>query len=234
MINNDGFIYIDMKKTNPFGRSHARLSLLQIRKEIRQTITKDLYTDVDIENCHVVIPQQLCKKNKVQTPKLDDYINNREMYLEKLMTEYCGNFLLEGNEPDYYKELVAETRSIAKHITEENPDIKTMVEEINDDVNATHQYIKNLNGKVLSHYLQEIEHVILDEVFKYCTDKRNAKHQYIVENNCSLQADGIMIPKANFKHSLLSELSKHIKKKCWFYFEIYRKRNETTLLRYRG
>ena len=24
MINSDGFIYIDMKKTNPFGRSHAR------------------------------------------------------------------------------------------------------------------------------------------------------------------------------------------------------------------
>jgi len=140
------------------------------------------------------------QKNKVQTPKLDDYINNREMYLEKLMNEYkvnrddakrvflvamyCGNFLLEGNEPSYYKELVAETRSIAKHITEENPEIKNMVEEMNEDVNATHQYIMNINGKVLSHYLQEFEHVILDEVFKYCTNKK-----FIVENNCSLQAD---------------------------------------------
>ena len=91
----------------------------------------------------------------------------------------------------YAKELVAETRSIAKHITEENPDIKLMVEGMNEDVNATHQYIMNLNGKVLSHYLQEFEHIILDEVFKYCTNKK-----YIVENNCSLQADGIMIPKA--------------------------------------
>jgi len=45
MIGPDGFTYIDMKKTNMFGRSHARLSLLQIRREIRQTITKDLYTD---------------------------------------------------------------------------------------------------------------------------------------------------------------------------------------------
>jgi len=75
MIGPDGFIRIEMKKTNPFGRSHARLSLLQIRREIRQTITKDLYTDVDTENAHVVILQQICKKNKVQTPKLDDYIN---------------------------------------------------------------------------------------------------------------------------------------------------------------
>ena len=81
-----------------------------------------------------------------------------------------------------------------------------MVEKMNDE----NDFISNINGKVLSHYLQEFEHVILDEVFKYCTDKRNAKHQYIVENNCSLQADGIMIPKANFKPSLLTELSKHI------------------------
>ena len=65
MIGYDGFIYIDMQKTNRYGRSHARLSLLQIRREIRQSITKDLYTDVDIENCHVVILQQLCKKMRL-------------------------------------------------------------------------------------------------------------------------------------------------------------------------
>jgi len=64
MIGPDGFIRIEMKKNNMYGRSHARLSLLQIRREIRQTITKDLYTDVDIENCHVIILQQICKKIK--------------------------------------------------------------------------------------------------------------------------------------------------------------------------
>ena len=41
----------------------------------------------------------------------------------------------------------------------------------------------------------------------YCVSKK-----YIIDNNCSLQADGIMIPKANYKDSLLNELSKHIKK----------------------
>ena len=97
-----------------------------------------------------------------------------------LVAIYCGNFLLEGDEPDYYMELVAEIRSTAKHITEENPDIKLMVEEMNEH----DDYIKNIYGKVLSHYLQEFEHVILDEVFKYCTNKK-----FIVENNCSLQAD---------------------------------------------
>jgi hypothetical protein len=62
MIGHDGFMYIDIKQINRYGRSFARLSLLQIRREIRQSITKDLYTYVDIENCHVVILQQICKK----------------------------------------------------------------------------------------------------------------------------------------------------------------------------
>ena len=31
---NDGFIFIDMKKINRYERSHARLSLLQIKREI--------------------------------------------------------------------------------------------------------------------------------------------------------------------------------------------------------
>ena len=65
-----------------------------------------------------------------------------------LVAMYCGNFLLEGNEPDYYKDLVSETRSIAQLITSQNPDIKSMVDMMKDD----EQYISNLNRKVLSHY----------------------------------------------------------------------------------
>ena len=43
-INSDGFIYIDMHKQNDYGRSHAKTtSLLQIRREIRKSITKDIY-----------------------------------------------------------------------------------------------------------------------------------------------------------------------------------------------
>ena len=82
-----------------------------------------------------------------------------------------------------------------------------MVEDMKDEEG----YVSNLNGKCLSHYLQECEHVILNEVSMYCVSKK-----YIIDNNCSLQANGIMIPKANYKDSLLNELSKHIKKNCWF------------------
>ena len=72
-----------------------------------------------------------------------------------------------------------------------------MVEEMKDE----EEYLSNLNGKVLSHYLQEFVHVIIDEVFMYCVSKK-----HIVDNNCSLQADGIMIPKVNMKDSLYCRL----------------------------
>jgi hypothetical protein len=88
---------------------------------------------------------------------MTDYILNHDDAKKVfLVAMYCGNFLLEGNEPDYYKELVAESRSIAQLITSQNPDIKSMVEDIKEDDT---QYISNLNGKCLSHYLQEFEHV---------------------------------------------------------------------------
>ena len=161
MINNDGYIYINMKKNNQYGRSHTKISLLQIRREIRQTIAKDIYSDVDIENCHVVILQQICKKNKIKTPQLDDYINNRKEHLLKIMADYnisrdeakkvflvatyCGDFIY-GEEPEFYTELVKETRSIAKRITSENPEIKVMVKKLNEE-----DVLTNLNGKVLSH-----------------------------------------------------------------------------------
>ena len=123
-----------------------------------------------------------------------------------LVAIYCGNFILEGKEPKFYAELVNEPRSIAKIITDQNPDIKTMVETIKESTGVT-----NIYGKVLSHYLQEFEHVILNEVFTYCISKK-----IIVDNDCSLQADGIMIPNTNIKagtvESLLIGLSKQIKK----------------------
>ena len=144
---------------------------------------------------------------------MDDYVNNREAHLKTLMDEYnttrdeakrvflvaiyCGNFILDGKEPTFHAELVNETRSIAKKITDQIPDIKTMVKNIKESTG-----VKSINGKVLSHYLQEFEHVIYYlEVSKYCISKI-----IIIDNDCFLQADGIMIPKVNIKSDTMKSL----------------------------
>ena len=47
-----------------FGRVYATksLSLGSIRKEVRHTLAKDIYVDIDIENCHPMILHQVCEK----------------------------------------------------------------------------------------------------------------------------------------------------------------------------
>jgi hypothetical protein len=209
-------------KKKGMGRSNPKLGLFLIRREIRQTLVKNIYVDIDMENAHVVMLQQICAKNDIPTPMLDDYVKNREAHLKSVMevyqctrdvakrvflvAMYCGNFVIKDeDEPDFYKDLIKETRGIAKLVAAANPDIVAFVANKN---NATeYDYISNKNGKVMSHFLQEIEHQCLNEMFLYCTKKG-----YIVDNNCSLQADGIMIPAKNYDEKILKNLNKHIKK----------------------
>jgi len=49
------------------GRVYANksLSLGSIRKEVRHTLAKEKYVDIDIENCHPIILKQLCDKNDI-------------------------------------------------------------------------------------------------------------------------------------------------------------------------
>jgi hypothetical protein len=41
--------------------------------------------DIDIANAHPCILSQLCSKNNWPSPKLQDYVNNREFYLQSVM-----------------------------------------------------------------------------------------------------------------------------------------------------
>lgn len=222
MIDENNDATVKHKKKSAYGRSVPKLGLFLIRRQIRQTLVKDLYVDIDMENCHVVILQQICKMNNIKTPMLDDYVDNRETHLKMIIDKYdtcrdeakrvfliamyCGNFDIKGQkEPEFYKKLIKETRGIAVEVAKANPQIVKIVEDKNF-VNEN-EYVKNKNGKVLSLFLQEIEHQCLNEMFKYCKSKG-----YIENNNCSLQADGIMIKKNKYKSILLINLNKHIKK----------------------
>ena len=64
-------------------KNHGRLftttpSLASMPREIRNTLAKPTYIDVDFENCHQQLLSQYCKKNDVRCEVLDHYINNRE------------------------------------------------------------------------------------------------------------------------------------------------------------
>ena len=82
----DGYAYVDHSKTN-IGRSKAYkgLSLLNIRRKIRQTICNhENVVDIDIDNAHPAILVQILKKHKIQYSSLEDYVVNRQKYRDMI------------------------------------------------------------------------------------------------------------------------------------------------------
>ena len=61
-----------------------------------------------------------------------------------------------------------------------------------------------------SYYLQEYESRILETIYFYCYEKK------IIKNNVVLCADGLMIPKDNYKVELLTEFKNIVFEKLGF------------------
>jgi len=60
-------------------------SLQSISKKIRGCLSKGLYNDVDMVNCHIIILNKFCQDNKIPCPYLNSYILDREPKLKELM-----------------------------------------------------------------------------------------------------------------------------------------------------
>ena len=82
-----GKVQVDYRQNNGKGRFCAMgsMSLQSIPREIRHTIARDYYVDIDLVNAHPVILSYLCKVNYFACDNLDAYINNREPLLKELM-----------------------------------------------------------------------------------------------------------------------------------------------------
>jgi hypothetical protein len=209
-----------------YGRSNPEKSygLYNIRREIRQTVTKDYYMDIDIENAHPVILHEILKYNDIKCNHLTNYINNRKYYLEKVMNTYSikrddaktlfirilyGGSYSEWLEENKFKEFIQEISdlnhsmwSINKKIVEANSDLHKWVldKHENDEIKK-----KNYNSSVVAYLLQEKEVQILEQLYIYSVDKG-----YIKNNDVVLCADGLMIPKENYNDNILNEYEKLI------------------------
>ena len=208
---------------NLYGRSLPQYSygLHNIRRQVRHTICKDYYEDIDIINCHPEIYEQILKHNNIKCELLTNYNKNRDYYVNLVRNEYnidrdmakilfirllyggsYDNWLNENNFKNkleclikFNKEMWRNNKIIVEHNKELAEWIKTKKQSFNDST-------------LVSYLLQEKEVQILEQLYCYSIQKK-----YITNNNVVLCADGMMILKENYNDNILKEFEELINKK---------------------
>lgn len=235
----DGKALITYKKTKgmKFGRvmPPKALGLCAIRREIRHTLTRGTYVDIDIDNCHPVLLSQIFKRNDIQCPMLDRYVVERDDFLKRVMTDYnvsrdkakrlfirlfyFGSFNEWAKEEtetpdavpfDFIPKFKNELSSLGEIIMAANPKLKTIINEKKLKENNNNVKIWQVKSSLCSTYLQEIECQMLDIIFNYCKEKK-----YIIDNGI-LCYDGLMIPAENYNPECLKEFKDLIFEKTGF------------------
>jgi hypothetical protein len=203
------------------------LGFISLRKELRAVFANGQYADIDIENAHPTIINQLCG-DVLSLTILPDYINNRATYLNLLINNYglsrddakqtiisilygagidkLKSKLNTDDLPAWILQLKDEIKQVCKYIIQVNPKLKQLV-----------GLDKNGNARsdcgILSYYLQEHERIILETVYNFLITKGIFTGN---RDNGALCFDGIMILKDKFYDDLLAQLSDEIKNKLGF------------------
>jgi len=219
-------IIYNKSKNHKFGRVYGRygVSSINLRKKIRYTLFNDNYIDIDIINCHYQILNQIINKNK-EYILLNEYCNNRDYFINLVSKKYNVDrdksknlfirLLYHGsynkwlkdnnfNENDIIDEIIKlneEINTIYNIVKINNKDIENELKLIKDNVSET---------SIMSYYLSEIENRILEEIYIYCCN-----NNYILNNDCCLCFDGIMISKDNLNNidKIIKELEYNILEK---------------------
>ena len=211
------------QKNKNIGRFFAKgsLSLQSLPRQIRHTIAKEFYYDIDIVNCHPIILYQYCKKNNIKTPKLKEYIDDRD----KILNEIIENNQITKEEA---KKLILKITNGGEHNKSKCLFIRDYYDEIKEihelicKIPENEKYVKigkknsdkkngyNKNGSSVNVLLTDIENNILNCMIDYLKNKN------IINKNVVLVFDGLMILKDDIKQPLediIKELQEYIKNK---------------------
>ena len=220
----------EKSKGSKYGRVFPARSLgaVGIRRELRGTLFNNNMIDIDIENCHPELSNQICQANGIQNKYLNKYVTQRpELLLDIqntynvdrdsaktlfIMLLYFGSFdrwakdrNIVGESNKFVDKFKKELSLIGDHIVKENDELKKVISKIKVD-SSEHQ----IKSSTVSYYFQEIENQILECIYEYCISKKH------ITKCCSLCYDGLMIEKENYKIELLDELNVLIKNKFGF------------------
>ncbi len=86
---NDNKVSYGYTQCKDFGRLQSKTSSLQrVFNPFRGLLCEGLVYDLDMDNAHPCMLLNLCNKHKIKCDKVEEYINNREKWLEQLMNDF--------------------------------------------------------------------------------------------------------------------------------------------------
>ena len=203
------------------------VSLGNLRREIRGTLTDGTYIDIDIVNAHPNMINQLLEKYNLSNTSYNSYCNNRDVTLKKIMNHHSVN--------RYYAKIlfhcIAYGGSYDKWILTSGAvnDKLKMVTDFKKEANALCLNLRMNNQKLYNDFLkkrdkdynnelaflavclQNYERIILEHTFNFFIQEK-----LITKNNCILCHDGIMLMQDSITQSKLDELSVYIKSETGF------------------
>ena len=233
-----GLVGVRYRRSNGyrFGRVYPAhsLSLCSLRREIRHTIARDLFVDIDIANAHPALIYQTAKYHGIKCSTLEEYVLYREAKLLDVMQTYNVSrdiakdlfiiLLYFGSFQTWLKHAKLDkslkpSEFISKYIEERihyGEWLETNNEAIAYDIlqAKVRRNIFDYNEKasVVSIWCQEIEQRILYALYSYCKTKK-----YIDDDSIAVLCfDGIMLKKEKSKPSILEEFSKVIEDKLGY------------------
>jgi hypothetical protein len=221
------------QKNKNIGRFFAKgsLSLQSLPRQIRHTIAKEFYYDIDIVNCAPVILYQYCIKNNIDCENLKEYVDKRDEILKEIskkddMTKEEAKILIikiiNGGELkssnflfllNFEKEIKKIHELICK--IPENEKYVKIGKKNSDKKNGY-----NKNGSSVNVLLTDIENNILNCMIEYLKNKN------IINKNVVLVFDGLMILKEDIKQpigEIIEELQKEIKNKIGYEIKLLNK-----------
>jgi len=163
-IKNNFKLEINYKSSdkNPTGRIYAKcpMALQRIHRPLRAFLTKGIYHDYDMINCHFVIFKMLCDEEKLSTFWINNYIQNRSK-------------ILDDNKASKHHILAKLNSDNARCSAEWNKELKGLIKECNinkkvlykkfvDNFENTNK--KNPISSIINKKMCEIENNILQEV----------------------------------------------------------------------
>ena len=176
------------------------LSLCTIRREVRKTIARHRYKDIDASNAHPEIIYQTCKYNKIECLILEDYVKNRDKRIKEIMTIYkvskdnakllfiillyFGSFEtwlktvkldLKTEPTEFILEFIKDRDRYGKEIEDNNPDIQV---DIMKNKHKQNKYEYNERASVIAVWCQEIENRILETIYKYCITRKDSVYLF--------------------------------------------------------